>query len=68
VKREFGENHDYYMMKDLGLEKNSPQWKKTWRQIEQFYRNLDGDDLEQFLMVNLILQYKFYEHIFCCDC
>lgn len=51
VKREFGENHDFYVMKDLGLVKNSPGWRKTWRRIEEFYRGLDGDDMEQFLLV-----------------
>jgi hypothetical protein len=38
-------------MKDLGLVRNSPGWKKTWKRIEEFYRGLDGDDMEQFLLV-----------------
>jgi hypothetical protein len=54
-------------MKDLGLVRNSPGWKKTWKRIEEFYMGLDGDDMEQFLLVNYFNFHKFTvkKSVFC---
>ncbi|XP_065344089.1 esterase FE4-like [Cloeon dipterum] len=49
VEKEFGENKDFYVMKDLKLKENSPLWLKIWNKIETFYKSMPGDEMEQFL-------------------